>query len=106
MALPLLSLDHAHEVLHLADHAARHRGVGEFLDAADLVQPEPDQGLALAVMAPGRAAGLLDLDRLAACHDRHSDSVPAAKASIRHDLAVDAAAARLQRRHLDVAPLR
>src|SRR3954471_6693094 len=69
-----LAFDHADEVLHLHEHATRHRIVGQFLDAADLVQPEPDQGLALGVMAPLWAAGLLDLEGLRACHDRHSYS--------------------------------
>src|SRR5204863_3463321 len=63
-----LAFDHADEVLHLHEHATRHRIVGQFLDAADLVQPEPDQGLALGVMAPLWAAGLLDLEGLRACH--------------------------------------
>src|SRR6185295_3154115 len=67
-----LVVDHADEMFHFADHAARHRGIRHFYDAPDLVQPEPDQGLALGVLAPLRAAGLLDLDALA-CHDRHSD---------------------------------
>src|SRR6185295_15737498 len=64
-----LVVDHADEMFHFADHAARHRRIGQFPDAPDLVQPEPDQGLALGVLAPLRAAGLLDLDALA-CHDR------------------------------------
>src|SRR6185295_6154277 len=62
-----LVVDHADEMFHFADHAARHRGIGQFPDAPDLVQPEPDQGLALGVLAPLRAADLLDLDVLA-CH--------------------------------------
>src|SRR5262245_28365085 len=57
-------LDHADEVMHLGDHAAGHRRIGQFLHPADLVQAEPDQGLALNEMAPRRAAGLLDLDGL------------------------------------------
>src|SRR5688572_22043257 len=70
-----LVADHADEVLHFYEHAARRRRVRQILHAADLVQPEPDQGLFLAVVAPLRAAGLLDLDGFGACHDRHSDSV-------------------------------
>src|SRR5215213_4040675 len=69
--------NHAHEVLHFYDHAARGGIVRQFLDAADLVQPKPDQGLALGVMAPLGAAGLFNLDGLRACHDdRQSDSAP------------------------------
>src|SRR5215213_7233519 len=74
MSQSLLIADHADEMLHFHEHAARRRIVGQFLDAADLVQPEPDQGLALGVMAPLRAADLLDLEGLRACHDRHSYS--------------------------------
>src|SRR5262249_9128935 len=54
-------IHHAHQVADPGDHAAGHGGVGQFLDPADLVEPEADQGLALDVMAPRRASGLLDL---------------------------------------------
>src|SRR5215831_1456517 len=57
-------LHHAHQVVNPGDHAAGHRGVGQLLDPADLVEPEPDQGLALNVMASRRARDLLDLDGL------------------------------------------
>src|SRR5262252_9115180 len=60
-ALSLL-LNHANEVMNLGDHAAGHRGIGELLDAPDLVQTEPDQDLALDEMAARRARRLLDRD--------------------------------------------
>src|SRR4051794_40288956 len=101
-----IPLDHADEMLDLQDHAARRRIIGQFLHAADLVQPETDQSLALGVMAPLRAAGLLDLDGFAACHDVALLWRLRRLASVRHRFAVDAGAARLQRRYLDVAPLR
>src|SRR5437773_107601 len=71
-----LALDHADEVLHLHDHAARRQIVGQFLHAADLVQPETDQGRALRVVPALRAADLLDLDALAARHDRYLPRLP------------------------------
>src|SRR5262249_25387193 len=40
------------------------RGGRQLLDPPDPVEPEPDQGLALGMMAPDRAADLLDLDHL------------------------------------------
>src|SRR5919107_4508184 len=55
----------AHEVLDLLDHAAHRRGVGQGRGAADLVQAEPDEGLALLGLAADRRAGLLDRDRAA-----------------------------------------
>ncbi len=51
-------------LLDLADHALRLRRVRQFAGAADFVQLEADQRLALVVMAPRRARHLLDLDRL------------------------------------------
>ena len=59
-----LRLNHLHQMLHLGDHAAGLRRVRNLGDAADAVEPEPDQGLALGVMAADRAADLLDLDAL------------------------------------------
>src|SRR5487761_2744676 len=56
--------DHTHQVADLVDHAARRRGIRHVFDAADLVQPEPDQGLALVMVAPQRARHLFDLDGL------------------------------------------
>src|ERR1700690_4502462 len=41
-AVLLLLVDHAHQMPHLADHPACRCGVREILDAADLVQAEPD----------------------------------------------------------------
>src|SRR5438128_10622189 len=78
-----IPLDHADEVLDLDDHAAGRRIVGQFLHAADLVQPEPDQGLALGVMAPLRAAGLLDLDGFAACHERPQSAAASLSTPVR-----------------------
>src|SRR4029450_4273535 len=45
----------------LGDHAAGLRGIRQFGDAPDPVEAEPDQRLALRMMAPDRAAGLVDL---------------------------------------------
>src|SRR5499426_3612154 len=53
-AANVLFLHHADEVMNLSDHPSGHRRVRELLDAADLVEPEPDQGLALYEMAPHR----------------------------------------------------
>src|SRR5215210_3457273 len=71
-----IPLDHADEMLDLQDHAARRRIVGQFLHAADLVQPETDQSLALRMMAPLGAAGLFDLDGFRRCHAHYSSSLP------------------------------
>src|SRR5262245_63121134 len=49
-------------MLDLFDHAAGRRCVRHVRDAADPVEPEPDQGRALGMVAADRAAGLLDLD--------------------------------------------
>src|SRR5262249_36286962 len=51
-----------HQVLHLGEHAAGRRRVGDFSHAADAIEPEADQGLALGMMAADRAANLLNLD--------------------------------------------
>src|SRR5262245_46806552 len=69
--------DHAHEVANFCDHAAGHRRVGQFLDAADLVEAEPDQGLALHVVAPHRAADLLDADGFPGSHGTLLNRSPA-----------------------------
>src|SRR5262249_13128768 len=58
----LLGIQHAHQVPDLGDHAAGLRGIRQLGDAPDPVEAEPDQRLALRMMAPDRAAGLLDLD--------------------------------------------
>src|SRR5215213_3170480 len=63
----------AHEVFDLLDHAAHRRGVGQGRGAADFVQPEPDEGLALLGLAADRRADLLDRDGAALvrlCHHR------------------------------------
>src|SRR5215475_3889208 len=60
--------DHADEVAHLGDHAARRRRVGQVLDPANLVEAEPDQGLALDAVAARRAGGLLDPNGLLVGH--------------------------------------
>src|SRR5258706_3978791 len=65
IAVSLFPVHHANEMLHLVDHPARHRIVRQIAPAADLVQPEPNQGLALSVLPPQRAAYLFDLDHLA-----------------------------------------
>src|SRR5262245_62207918 len=90
--------DHADEVANLGDHAARHGRVGQVLDPADLVQAEPDQGLALHAVAARRASGLLDPHGLLVGH--------CALLLVRGRLAVAVAAPGLQGRHLDVAARR
>src|ERR1700761_9361929 len=62
--LALLPVDDANEMLNLGDHAANLRRVLKLGHAADLVELQPDQGVALRMVAADRAAGLLDLDRL------------------------------------------
>src|SRR3954463_16427124 len=59
IAVSLFPVHNADEMLHLVDHPARHRIVLQILLAADLVQPEPDQRLALGVLPTRRAADLL-----------------------------------------------
>src|SRR5919198_1390936 len=49
-----LLLDHADEMANFGDHAAGHRGVGQFLHPPDLVQAEADESLALNVVTPRR----------------------------------------------------
>src|ERR1700682_4643294 len=67
----LFLVDDTDEMLNLCDHAANCRGVLQLGDAADLVELEADQRLALRVMAADRAAGLLDLDHLCGLGHRH-----------------------------------
>src|SRR5262249_52018091 len=57
---------HAHQVRDLGDHPADLRRIGTLDDAPDAVEPEPDQRLALTMMAADRAAGLLNLDHFSA----------------------------------------
>src|SRR4051812_41593909 len=54
---------HPHHMLHLAEHAAHLGGVGQLHGAVHLVQPQPDQRLALVGRAADRRSGLGDLDR-------------------------------------------
>src|SRR5690349_2551489 len=51
--------------MHLRDHAAGRRRIGQLRHPADLVEPQPDQGFPLAVVAARGAPGLLNLDGLA-----------------------------------------
>src|SRR5262249_7532442 len=60
----LLPVDDPDEMLTLLDHAANRRRIRQFGDAADLIEPQPDQRRALRMVAADRAAGLFDLDRL------------------------------------------
>src|SRR3954466_15024435 len=62
IAVSLFPVHDADEMLHLVDHPARHRSVRQIALATDLVQPEPDQGLALGVLPARRATDLLNLD--------------------------------------------
>src|ERR1700744_5676250 len=75
MTCTLFLVDDADEMLNFCDHAANRRGVLQLGGAADLVELEADQRLALRVMAADRAAGLLDLDHLCGLgHDNNSES--------------------------------
>jgi hypothetical protein len=70
IAVSLFPVHDADEMLDLVDHPTRHRIVRQITLAADLVQPEPDQGFALGVLPPQRTADLFDLNRLVvAGHD-------------------------------------
>src|SRR5204863_7703644 len=64
----------AHEVVDLVDHAAHRRTVLQRGTAMQLVQPQPDQGLALVETPADRAADLLDDDGLVG----HVPSLPQA----------------------------
>src|SRR5712691_4292013 len=57
-----LAVHHPHQMPHLGDHAPRLRSVGQLAHAADAVEAEPDQRLALRMLAANCAADLLDLD--------------------------------------------
>jgi hypothetical protein len=50
-------------VLDLGDHAAGLRRIRHVSDASDPIEAEPNQGLALPMVAAYRAAGLLNLDK-------------------------------------------
>src|SRR5215471_12190466 len=71
-----LALDHPHEVRDLADHAADRGRVGQRRDAADAVEPKPDQGCTLGVLAADRTADLLHAKRLAAAFGRLAHGLP------------------------------
>src|SRR5260370_30851887 len=60
----LFLADHAQEVLDLRDHAAGLRRVGNLGGAPDPVELEPDQGLALGMVAADWTSDLLALDHL------------------------------------------
>src|SRR5579864_6441754 len=66
---------------HLGDHAARCRRILQLSDAADAIQAEADQRLALIVPAPDRATGLFDPDFLRGGHGRVPTHSVAAAAS-------------------------
>src|SRR5262245_61095456 len=94
---PSLLLDHADEVVNLGDHAAGLGCIGQLGYATDAVEPEPDQGLALSVVASHWTPDLLDLDRLAVAlahgdlqHSAvHSTACSASPASRRRACRVD-----------------
>src|SRR5262245_2428681 len=65
-------------MMHLLDHAAGRRRINESGPAADAVEPEADQRLALFVLPPDRTADLLDRDGLGR---RHDDVPPILRAS-------------------------
>src|SRR5215468_10056838 len=78
--------DHADEMRDLGNHAPRRRRVLKLADAANAIKSEADEGLALVVAAPDRAAHLLD--RYSLLPRRHGElrklrhSVAAASASV------------------------
>src|ERR1700726_2451418 len=105
--LSLFLVDDADEMLNLCDHAANCRGVLQLGNPADLVELEADQRRPLRVVAADRAAGLLDLNHLCGLgHDNNSRKRRRARCLFGHHFGVAADAARLQRRHLDVAARR
>jgi hypothetical protein len=73
--LPLLA-DNSYKMGDLGDHAASLTSIRQLGDAADPVEVEPDQDLALPVMPPYGAPGLPDYN------SRHARA-PAVKAEIR-----------------------
>jgi hypothetical protein len=58
----LLWLYDSNQVLDLGQHAAGLRRVRHLRNPPNAIEAEPDQGCSLRMMAPNRAAGLLDLD--------------------------------------------
>src|SRR3712207_2885604 len=79
----LLPVDDAHEVLHLLDHAAHRRSVGQGRGAVELVELEAAQRLALLGIAAEGRADLLDRQglTLGSHRDPPYASAPAASAS-------------------------
>src|SRR5690606_4523596 len=65
-------LDDLDEVRDRVDHAADRGRILQLAGAVHLVQPQPDQGLALDLWPADRAADLLDDDRLCHLGLRHS----------------------------------
>src|SRR5262249_56623331 len=57
-----LALDHPDQMADLGDHAADLRCIRQLGHPPDPVESEPNQRLALGMMAADRAAGLFDLD--------------------------------------------
>src|ERR1700704_7121092 len=66
MTVKLLRVHHADDVLDLGDHAADRRRIDQLGDAADAVEPQPDQRLALRMMTAAGAADLPDPHGLSA----------------------------------------
>src|SRR5258708_12739565 len=91
-------------MLHLGDHAPRLRRIRQFHDAADAIEAEPDQRLALGMMTANGAAGLFDLDDFVAlAHIRPLGACDRLLVCGLLTLA-DVTSARLQRRYLDIPP--
>src|SRR5262249_1705778 len=61
---PLLRFVHANQMLHFGEHAAGLWRIRNLRNTTDPIEPEPDQGLALAMVAPDGAADLFDFDPL------------------------------------------
>src|SRR5437899_12974690 len=58
----LFRFAHANQMLDLGEHAAGLRCIRQLRNTTNSIEPEPDQSLALAVMAAYWAADLLDFD--------------------------------------------
>src|SRR6266536_4482079 len=91
-------------MLDLGDHAAGLRRVGQLRYPIHPVEPEPDQGLALVVLAAGGASDLPHLDLRSTGHAVLP--APAALALVRRRVGTAVPATRLQGRDLQIAPCR
>src|ERR1700680_4663404 len=86
----------------LGAHAAGRRRVGQLRYPVDSIEAEPDQGLALVVLAAGRARDLPHLDLL--CTGHVVLSALGALLLVRRRLGLAVPPARLQGGDLQIAP--